>query len=68
MKTIIEFNLDLEEDKDAFPYYHNALNLRDALRDISNRLRNVQKYDHPPMTQEEFYHVLRDNGLGDLEI
>ncbi len=35
---------------------------------ISNRLMNIQKYGHTPITQEEFYNILRANGIGDLEI
>lgn len=66
MKSILEFNLP--EDKDDFDMAVKAPNYYNALWDLSNKIRGLDKYeDKESITIDElrklFYDTLEDNDI-----
>lgn len=56
----IRYNLDDPDDKLAFARSTKALDMALAILAISNRFRETDKYDKPPITREEFHEILNE--------
>ncbi len=67
-KGTLEFDLNDIDEKQAFFRAAKALDLALTLLNISNRLRETDKYDKAPITREEFFEILGDNNINLDEI
>lgn len=63
MKAILEFDLHDQNDVISYKLTNQSGSMHYALLSLAGRIRQTEKYGAEPITPEEFYKILDENGV-----